>query len=129
MPLPLTLSLSVMAPILYLSVSCRPFKRSTIKKRLSFSMNFGFGTLTRGIMLFPIADFRFPIQPPHVVSPFLAQLNSPLQLAIGNELALARRRSDCGNRRFTLRYIHQPDIPSLALQIEITRAPVDSRQK
>jgi hypothetical protein len=35
-----------------------------MKKRLSFSANFGFGTLTKGIWLFPIADFRLPIQEP-----------------------------------------------------------------
>jgi hypothetical protein len=38
-----------------------------MKKRLSFSANFGFGTLTKGIWLFPIADFRLPIQEPHPI--------------------------------------------------------------
>lgn len=32
-----------------------------MKNRLTFSMNFGFGTLTKGIFVFPIADFRLPI--------------------------------------------------------------------
>src|SRR6266567_1704358 len=61
MPLPVTESLSVTAPMLYLRVSPRPFSRSAIKKRLSFSMNFGLGTLTNGIRDFRLVifDFRF----------------------------------------------------------------------
>src|SRR6185436_20354567 len=57
MPFPPTLSLSVMAPMLYLRVSCSPFNRSNRKKRCSFSINFGLGTFTKGIKTLSISLF------------------------------------------------------------------------
>src|SRR5882672_4529406 len=101
MPLPATESLSVSAPTLYLSVSCRPFNRSTRKKRFSFSMNFDLGTLTKGIITFPIADCR----------------------------SFTCRGSDCPHCWFTLWNVHQLDVPALTLQIKVARTPVEPCQQ
>src|SRR6267143_2667334 len=115
MPLPPTESLSVSAPTLYFSVSCRPFRRSTMKKRWSFSMNFGFGTLTKGITSFPIADFRLPID-----GRWREPLEHRTQLTIGNcqspMSSFACSGSNSRDRRLALRQVHQLDVSTLTLQ-------------
>src|ERR1044072_528267 len=133
-PLPPTESVSVSAPKLYLSVSCKPFNRSTMKKRCSFSMNFGLGTLTSAISVFPIADFQLPIDarlPINCSSRITVpgEQTGNRHLPIGSALALARCRSYSRHRRLTLRQVHQLDVPALTLQIEVARAPVDPRQQ
>ena len=95
-----------------------------MKKRLSFRANFGFGTFTSGMSYLTynylsIVNFRLPIAD--------CSVSTAVAVSIGNwQSAMFLTYRDC---RLPFRQIHQTNIPSLRLEIEITRAPVDIRQQ
>src|SRR6266850_3531772 len=116
--------------MLYFSVSPRPFNKSTIKKRLSLRANFGFGTFTNGIASVPI--------PSSVFWSLVFGLGSLLLQPRSRWVAKAKdprpKTKDLSPNfsrhcRLTFRQIHQPNISSLRLQVEIPRAPIESRQQ